>query len=316
MEAVKKAQKSTKSESLAEALTSLGNDLELVDYDGAPLGEPRRLTLTHEIDATTCLFPFPVDVDVSASFPLGKRYVPCGHCEDCLRRRRNQWFFRIKQEAKSHLLNLFVTLTYSDENLCYDEKGNPCVFIEEIQLFLKRLRKKIEPNRIRYFGISEYGPQTNRPHYHIILFNWPYEYDSYSLLIDAWGCADNITISALCDEQIMYLSRYHTDKGFTPDGYAPTFTFMSRNPGIGHCYATDPDNIAYHLADPQRAIAAPLEDNRTTSLGRYLRNKIYGKDFECPRPDGYTDEPTPRDERYKRYYAKKAKRRAKLDGKI
>lgn len=315
------AKRSERSESREEVLTSLAEQSgvgALVDYDGAPLTSPRRYAVNpdHEIDYTQCLFPITVNVDPSADYPLGKRNVPCGHCEDCLRRRRNQWFFRIKQEAKSHILNYFVTLTYDDDNLPFDNDGRPCVVREEIVNFLKRLRKRLSPNRIRYFGIAEYGPETLRPHYHIILFNWPYEYDAYTHIIESWERCDNITISALCDEQIMYVCRYHTDKGFTPAGYVDTFTFMSRNPGIGHCYATNPENLSYHLADPQRSISGPLEDGRQTSLGRYLRQKIYGKDFKAPKPYGFVSETISRDERYRQYYARKAKRRAKLDGKI
>lgn len=292
---------------------------ELVDYDGAPIEAPSDLSLggIKDIDSTTCLFPFAVKLEKpTALFPTGYRNVPCGHCEDCLRRKRNQWFFRIKQEAKSHILNLFVTLTYDDESLVYDGVGNPCVFKGEIQHFMRRLRKQLNPNKIRYFGISEYGPTTLRPHYHIILFGWPPGYDPYSILLDVWGRADNITVTVLQDAQIMYCCRYHTDKGFTPSGFQPTFTFMSKQPGIGACYADDPAIRRYHLADPQRALFGPLEDGKRTSLGRYLRNRIYGKEFECPKPEGVEPDPHTREDRLRSYYSKKAKRRAKLNGKI
>lgn len=41
------------------------------------------------------------------------------------------------------------------------------------QLFMKRLRKqlsKYSDEKIRYFCVSEYGPQTLRPHFHVLLF--------------------------------------------------------------------------------------------------------------------------------------------------
>ncbi|MDL2320067.1 hypothetical protein LJC45_02920 [Alistipes sp. OttesenSCG-928-B03] len=291
---------------------------ELIDYDGRPTTAPISVTLTNkdDIDATTCLFPFAVKVDPSARFPKGLRYVPCGHCEDCMRRKRNQWFFRIKQEARSHLLNLFVTLTYDDDHLVYDDNGNPCVFKEEIRQFMRRLRKEIYPNKVRYYGISEYGPTTFRPHYHIVLFNWPVGYDQYSILLKTWGKGNNITVSILQDEQAMYVCRYHTDKGFTPYGFQPTFTFMSKQPGIGACYADDPDVRNYYLNDPERALSAPLEGGKRTSLGRYLRHRIYGKEFECPAPPDDGRDNLSRGERLRTYYAKKAKRRAKLNGKL
>lgn len=315
-----------KSVSPVEELTSQDKAIyslrdELIDYDGAPIkleGDLRPLAISPslDVDQTTCLFPFEVKIEPNAIFPTGIRRVPCGHCEDCRRRIRNQWFFRIKQEAKSHLLNYFVTLTYDDTKIPYDEKGNPQVLRRDIQLFLKRIRKRLYPNKIRYFGIAEYGPQTHRPHYHIILFSWPVCYDIYSVVLKDWGNCDNITITQLLDEQIMYVCRYHTDKGFTPHNYEKTFTFMSRNPGIGHCYTTDPEVLHYHRADRQRSLTAPLEDGKLTSLGRYLRSKIYGEDFQTPKPENYSVEEIPLDDRYRLYYAQKAKRRAKSKGKI
>jgi len=39
-----------------------------------------------------------------------------------------------------------------------------------VQLFLKRLRKAIEPRIIRYFLCGEYGEKYGRPHYHALIF--------------------------------------------------------------------------------------------------------------------------------------------------
>lgn len=43
-----------------------------------------------------------------------------------------------------------------------------------MQLFVKRLRKKLSPAKISYLYCGEYGENFGRPHYHIILFGyWP-----------------------------------------------------------------------------------------------------------------------------------------------
>lgn len=41
---------------------------------------------------------------------------------------------------------------------------------EDAQLFLKRLRKKITNEKIRYYCIGEYGPKHLRPHWHLLLW--------------------------------------------------------------------------------------------------------------------------------------------------
>lgn len=44
----------------------------------------------------------------------------------------------------------------------------------DLQLFLKRFRKqlsKFSNEKIRYYAVGEYGPQTFRPHYHLLFFS-------------------------------------------------------------------------------------------------------------------------------------------------
>jgi hypothetical protein len=62
----------------------------------------------------------------------------------------------------------FLTLTYNDESL----PANESLVKEHLQLFIKRLRKFIEPKKIKYFGCGEYGDKTDRPHYHVIVIGW------------------------------------------------------------------------------------------------------------------------------------------------
>ncbi len=44
-----------------------------------------------------------------------------------------------------------------------------------MQLFIKRLRKYFNNNKIKYFYCGEYGTQTLRPHYHMIVYNAPFD---------------------------------------------------------------------------------------------------------------------------------------------
>lgn len=56
----------------------------------------------------------------------------------------------------------------------------PYADLHDVQNFLKRYRKRItlhidkyeaEPTKIRYYYVSEYGPQSFRPHFHLLVFH-------------------------------------------------------------------------------------------------------------------------------------------------
>lgn len=83
-------------------------------------------------------------------------------------------------EAQLHTHNSFVTLTFNDESLWKrsdhhytDEPIIPgSLDIPELQRFLKRLRDRIRPTKIRFYACGEYGEKFLRPHYHLCIFGW------------------------------------------------------------------------------------------------------------------------------------------------
>ena len=92
--------------------------------------------------------------------------VPCGQCIGCRLERSRVWAIRSVHEASLYDQNIFTTQTYSDENL---PLGRSLVR-KHFQDFMKRLRKKVPRVRVLYCG--EYGDETDRPHYHAIIFNY------------------------------------------------------------------------------------------------------------------------------------------------
>lgn len=68
-------------------------------------------------------------------------------------------------EARYYDESAFLTLTYSDEHL----PPGGSLDLPAYQRFLKRLRARSAPLRLRHFGCGEYGGQLGRPHYHIIV---------------------------------------------------------------------------------------------------------------------------------------------------
>lgn len=181
--------------------------------------------------------------------------VPCRKCLGCLADRRNEWASRCLLEAKEYKSNLFVTLTYRDQDL------PPCLVRKHFQDFMKRLREKFQrlgKSSPRVFYRGEYGERFSRPHFHAILFNCDFEdkrplyyqkgsrrsrtaqvgytpYYTSKLLEDLWSHGF-VQIAPVCLQSVKYVANY-LDKGKHPLAYAePPFHGMSRRPAIARVY--------------------------------------------------------------------------------
>lgn len=105
-----------------------------------------------------------IDVETDDDKPVSVR---CGKCLPCLMSKRNDWCFRLEQEFKwSKKGAMFLTLTYDQKHLPSDLS----VSKRDLQLFMKRLRKRDKSNSLRYYAVGEYGSKFGRPHYHVLLF--------------------------------------------------------------------------------------------------------------------------------------------------
>ena len=93
--------------------------------------------------------------------------IPCRQCTGCRSEYSRQWAMRILHESSLHPNNIFITLTYDNEHL--PEYGT--LVKKHFQDFMKRLRKKYNKKKIRYYQCGEYGENFGRPNYHAIIFN-------------------------------------------------------------------------------------------------------------------------------------------------
>ena len=194
-----------------------------------------------------------------AADPFGEESLelPCGQCHGCRLDRSREWAMRCMHEKQLHDHSCFLTLTYDNEHLPKD------LSLEPIHLtnFLKRLRKKLHPIKIRYFACGEYGDETKRAHYHLLLFGYDFTdkklwkiqnghrlYTS-QLLSETWGMG-HCLIGNVTFESSAYVARYVMKKRngknqkkhyqFIDDQTGeihqvePEFVRMSRRPGIAH----------------------------------------------------------------------------------
>lgn len=178
--------------------------------------------------------------------------IPCGKCVGCKLEQSRQWAVRCLHEKRMHNASCFLTLTYDDDNLprTDDDRYLPTLRLADYQNFLKRARHKLAPN-LRIFGCGEYGSQTLRPHYHLLLLNSHLpdsrpvksgsEYTLYesSLLSKLWPHGTH-TIGDVSFESAAYVARYCLKKqqngNKINDGRLPEFLTMSRRPGLGAGY--------------------------------------------------------------------------------
>lgn len=208
--------------------------------------------------------------------------LPCGQCIGCRLEYSAQWAMRCILEAKQWKHNHFVTLTY-DENhvpsmLDTNSEGNLIhkklldkeykVFPDtgelvelqtlhkpDLQKFMKDLRAHYrydyKHTGIRFYRCGEYGEETQRPHYHLILFNLPvFDLRPYFInkqheqiyisdyLQKIWG-KGIVTVGEVTYQSRAYVARYIMKKQTGKNkSYIrePEFTEMSTRPGIGKDY--------------------------------------------------------------------------------
>ncbi len=86
--------------------------------------------------------------------------IKCGKCDECRKEKMFEMINRIKKELAIRKNAFFLTLTYDEEHKKNLNK-------RDMQLFLKRYRKK---QQFKYFYVGELGETTKRPHYHCIIF--------------------------------------------------------------------------------------------------------------------------------------------------
>lgn len=159
-------------------------------------------------------------------------------------------------EAQMHDSNLFVTMTYDQDNCPTDFSLVP----DHPTRFWKRLRRWHEPNTLRYYMCGEYGDNFERPHYHACIFGvdlpdkeiWTRERDNllwHSPTLDKIWSHGRCLIGELTFESAAYVARYVTKKitgAQAAEHYTrehpitgaihelhPEYARMSRRPGIG-----------------------------------------------------------------------------------
>lgn len=160
---------------------------------------------------------------------------------------------------------------------------------------MKRFRRAIFPRKCRFYLVGEYGDQTNRPHYHVALFNTS-RLDAS--IIEATWTHGFVHVGDLTPSSAQYLCGYVTKKLTAKDdprllGRHPEFARMSNRPGIGADAmaivgeALFNKHVVNQIEIDGDVPSSLSHGRRSLPLGRYLRQKL--RDY-VGQPDEYNGE--------------------------
>lgn len=206
--------------------------------------------------------------------------VPCGNCAACRLDYSRKWANRCYLESLCHKTTYFITLTYDDEHLVFGDKGLGTLEKDALSDFMRKVRDYYGHDlNIRFFGCGEYGDETLRPHYHLILFGAPIidldynmpdmskpllesgrypifrrtnsngDYVYFSQVIFNCWKKGKIEVEDATWNTMAYVSRYimKKQKGRSKEiynrlGILPPYLRMSNRPGIGAKYYLEHKN--------------------------------------------------------------------------
>lgn len=184
----------------------------------------------------------------------------------------------------------------------------PTLRKEDLTGFIKRLRARIMDDRdkneywykmklsdenklkwsptVRYFAAAEYGKRgTERPHYHVILYNVPLKYykadlihrEEYSpILEELWG-KGHIDIQDVTRKSAHYVAKYTIKSIFENwdnyDDRQKPYATMSRNPGIGNNYLND-EQIRNYFNRSENSYTR-LASGHKQAIGRFYKDRLW-----------------------------------------
>lgn len=184
--------------------------------------------------------------------------IPCGKCLGCFLERARDKAVQLSLEKMNPEYKedemWFLTLTYEDDYLpihSYVDANTGEIFngcsteLKDLQNWIKKLRDNHPDKNIRYMAAREYGSQTLRPHYHLIIFGLPLDRELFvkignnangdplwttpqldnMISRDCWSVrrplgdrtapmykAGNVTVGEVTFQSISYVARYTMKK--------------------------------------------------------------------------------------------------------
>ena len=246
-------------------------------------------------------------------YTIYETVLPCGRCMGCRIDNAREYTVRMCLEAQmyppDHCWD--ITLTYDDEHVpmntvsveCDSDTGEVLssegvltLCYRDVKLFLMRLRKKLGES-FRYSYVGEYGDDTRRPHYHLIIFGisqdvidprfFKQSRSGFPIYISEFlaSCWSNGFVSVQRVEygSLAYVAGYVTKKMIGKDsqsgltwyeanGLEPERRLSSNRPGIGLPWwnSLSDDEKARYIGVNQIHVRRGLKDVISIPVPRYF----------------------------------------------
>lgn len=191
-------------------------------------------------------------------------------------------------EAMSHPVEsiFFVTLTYDEEHVPVARDGQVTLDKSHGRLFRARVRDALgyQP---RFFWVGEYGEQTGRPHYHVMLYGLMLPFSEAQEFLQKHWPHGHVDLRPWSEAYAAYISRYvlkkrtkRKDADDIPEGSRlPEYSQMSRRPALGDVFVKQIATVQeHHVAQTGDVSSAFRWQGKIMPLGdrhkRLLRREV------------------------------------------
>lgn len=193
------------------------------------------------------------------------------------------WSLRITHELPYWTRSCFATITYDDEHLPVNmgKTETNSLYPPDLTNFWKKIRKNTNTN-FKYYACGEYGDESERPHYHAIIFGL--DKRDHQLLYDNWQMCDplRLQLSGVTMKRINYVTSYVIKK---IDGLKGKKLYKDREKPFLRCS----QGIGWRWAEKYMSRLLRDEyitrDGKRVPIPKYYRDKIHMEKISTTHPE-------------------------------
>lgn len=206
--------------------------------------------------------------------------VGCGNCMECRKQKSREWMVRINEEIRINKTGKFVTLTFSEDNLCKLQNEitaegyelDNAIATLAVRRFLERWRKKFKTS-LRHWLITELGHNgTERVHLHGIIWTTETMDTIEKLWHYGWIWKGYGHVNYVNERTINYITKYITKTDVKHKTYKSKI-LCSKGIGANYINRLDSTKNIYNGNKTNETYRTP--QGHKLALPIYYRNKIY-----------------------------------------